>query len=198
MKKILFLITLYLFIQLPSSAQDNNNKIKELGVSISGSTFGIRFKSGNENTLLRLTLLSTNGSMAKQKTPSDSKNRTNDFGLGFNVGFEKRKNVSDNFFLYYGSDLISSFDRNKYEDEAPSPSSVQKRASYSVGLGLILGFHYKINSKINISSEIMPSIIYSNFKYSNDQDGTITESSYSGLAYGLNSNSINLTLSFSF
>ena len=194
MKKTIYLIGLFLIIQLSSSAQDNKSKINELGVSISGSTFGIRYKSGNDKTLLRLTLLSTSGSMNKQKTPSDSKSKSNNFGLGFNVGFEKRKSVSDNFYLYYGSDLINSFDRNKYEND--SPASVNKHASYSVGLGFILGFHYKINSKINISSEIIPSIIYSNEKYSNDQNGNITESSYSGLDYGLNYNSINLTLSF--
>jgi hypothetical protein len=132
--------------------------------------------------------------MNKQKTPSDSKSKSNNFGLGFNAGFEKRKSVSDNFYLYYGSDLINSFEINKYENE--SPSSVNKRVTYSVGLGIILGFHYKINNKLNISSEIIPSIIYSKEKYSNDQAGNITESSYSGLNYGLNYNSINLTLSF--
>jgi len=181
-------------MQLSSSAQDNKSKINELGVSISGSAFGIRYKSGNDKALLRLTLLSTSGSMNKQKTPSDSKSKSNDFGIGFNVGFEKRKSVSDNFYLYYGSDLINSFDRNKYEND--SSASFNKHSSYSVGLGFILGFHYMVNSKINISSEIMPSIIYSNEKYSFDQSGNITESSYSGLDYGLNYNSINLTLSF--
>jgi hypothetical protein len=196
MKKTIYLIGLFLIMQLSTSAQDDKSKINELGVSISGSAFGIRFKSGNEKTLLRLTLLSTNGSLNKQKTPSDSKSKSNNFGLGFNAGFEKRKSVSDNFYLYYGSDLINSFYKYKHEDE--SAASVYKQASYSVGIGFILGFHYMISSKINISSEIIPSIIYSNEKYSSEQAGNITEYSNSGLDYGLNHNSINLTLSFNF
>lgn len=194
MKKTFYLIGLLLIIQLSSSAQEDKNKINELGVSISGSTFGIRFKSGNEKTLLRLTLLSTSGNLNIQKTPSDSKSKSNNFGLGFNAGFEKRKSVSEDFYLYYGSDLINSFNRHTYEVE--SPTGVTKQASYSVGLGFILGFHYKINSKINISSEIIPSIIYTTQKYSSELGGDFSESTLSRLDYGLNNNSINLTLSF--
>jgi hypothetical protein len=67
MKKIYYVIVALLFIQYTSAAQETNSRIRELGLNLSGSTFGIRYKTGNENTLFRLTLLSLSGSSSNYR-----------------------------------------------------------------------------------------------------------------------------------
>lgn len=196
MRKILYVIVALLFIQYSSAAQETNSSIKELGINLSGSTFGIRYKTGNENTLFRLTLLSLRGSSYNYKSPSSNESRSNSHGLGFNFGFEKRKLISDGLNIYFGSDFLTSYQRNRSKNEYTSYSATYTDLSLSPGLGLVLGFNYEISSRINISAEVMPSISYTFTKSTNNNDGTITKSTSTGLNYGLRTSGVNLTLSF--
>lgn len=194
MKKIFFVIVALVCIQYTSSAQEANSRIRELGINLSGSTFGIRYKTGNENTLFRLSLHSLSGSSSTFKTSSNYESKSNSQGLGFNFGFEKRKLVSDNVNIYFGSDILTTYQR--HISKTGSPSQTNTDLSFSPGLGLLLGFNFKISNKINISAEIMPSISYSVSKYSTEYNGTINNTSSTGFNYGLRTNGVNLTLSF--
>jgi hypothetical protein len=196
MKKIFYVIVALLFIQYSSAAQLANSSIRELGINLSGSTFGIRYKTGNENTLFRLTLLSLSGSSSNYKSPTNNESRSNSQGLGFNFGFEKRKLVSDGLNIYFGSDILTSYQRNTYKNNYSSISQSSTDLSLSPGLGLVLGFNYEISSKINISAEVMPSISYVYTKSTSNNDGTITKNTRTGLDYGLRTSGVNLTLSF--
>ena len=194
MKKISFVIVVLVFMQYSSVAQEANSRIRELGINLSGSTFGIRYKAGNENTLFRVSLLSLGGSSSKYKSASNIESTENSQGLGFNFGFEKRKLVSDNLNIYYGSDLLTSYQRHISKNG--SPTQTNKGFSFSPGLGLLLGFNFKISSKINISAEVMPSISYSIYKSSSEFNGTTNKTSSTRFDYGLGTNGVNLTLSF--
>ncbi len=194
MNKFYCILVLFLVTQLSTLAQDINTKIREIGLSISGNTFGASYKGGNESTLARLSLFSITGSTSKHTSTTDSKSNTNAYGLGFSVGFEKRKNIAENFYLYLGSDLINSYQGHNYKTTNSSDNN--HGDSYSTGLGFVFGFHYKINNTINVSSEIVPNISYTYEKTSADYNGTIIESKNSGFYYGLNNYAINLTISF--
>jgi hypothetical protein len=194
MKKISFVIVVLVFMQYSSVAQEANSRIRELGINLSGSTFGIRYKAGNENTLFRVSLLSLGGSSSKYLSASNIESTDNSQGLGFNFGFEKRKLVSDNLNFYYGSDLLTSYQRHISKNG--SPTQTNKGFSFSPGLGLLLGFNFKISSKINISAEVMPSISYSIYKSSSEFNGTTNKTSSTRFDYGLGTNGVNLTLSF--
>ena len=196
MKKIIYVIVALLFIQYSSAAQEANSSIKELGINLSGSTFGIRYKTGNGNTLFRMTLLSLSGSSSNYKSPSNNGSRSNSQGLGFNFGLEKRKLVSDGLNIYFGSDILTSYHRNTYKNNSSSLSQTATDLTLSPGIGLVLGFNYEISSKINISAEVMPSISYSFTKSTSNNDGTITKTTSTGLDYGLRTSGVNLTLSF--
>jgi hypothetical protein len=197
MKKISFIIVVLVFMQYSSVAQEANSRIRELGINLSGSTFGIRYKTGNENNLFRVTLLSLSGSTSKYKSASNNESISNSQGLGLNFGFEKRKFVSDNLNIYFGSDLLTSYQRHISKNV--NPTQTYTDLSFSTGLGLLLGFNFKISSKINISSEIMPSISYSTSKSTSEyNNGTTIKTSSTGFNYGLRTDGVNLTLSFNF
>jgi len=193
MKRSFYLIVTLLCIQISIAAQSNEGKTRELGINLSGSTFGLRYKTGNENTLLRLTLMSINGSSYKYKS-SSSTSKNNSIGLGFNFGFEKRKIVSDGLIIYYGSDFLTSV--NKEINKTDLPSITHTYLTISPGIGFVWGFCYNISDKINITAEVMPSVSYSYSKETNETELSTTKYTHSGLNYGLETSGINLTLSF--
>lgn len=194
MRKSAFITVFLSFVTLSSMAQDDGARKNELGLMISESNFGIRYKTGNENMLARFSLFSVNGARSSVQTNPDRKDISNNFGIGIGAGFEKRKPVSDGLYLYIGPEF---FGRYTYTGQKTKPVSDRYSLNgLSAGLGCVMGFHYSITDKINISSEIIP---YLSFYYSkesmsvNETDGGYK---YSGIRYGLNDYSINLTVSF--
>ena len=195
MKKPILLFSLITIIHLTIAAQDINQKVHELGISLDGpSRFGVRYRSGSEVTMFRLTLLSISGGNNYYSSRSDPTIMNGYYGLGFNTGIEKRNNISNDLSFYYGSDILLSYGGSKSDD--PTCSNSSKNWTASTGLGLVLGFVYKINSNINISAEIVPSLGYSFGKSTNTNNGTTTTQTNKGIDYGLTNSVGNVTLSF--
>ncbi len=194
MRKLSFIIFILVIVPFYSFGQNTIPRIREVGLNLSGPhTFGVRYRSGNENTLLRLTLSSLAGSNQSYKTTSGS-NKNGATGIAFNIGFEKRKLVSDNLTCYIGSDLLTSYTSNTNESDNLSQKSTTWNVS--AGLGLVLGFMYKINNDINLTAELLPSIGYTYGKSTTNFNGTKTVQTNTGINYGLSDTGANLTLSF--
>lgn len=193
MRKSAFIAVLLFFATLVSVAQDTGSRKKELGLMISESSFGIRYKTGSENMLVRLTLFPVSGSSSSMKPDPDTRNILNNFGLGFGAGFEKRKAVADGLYMYIGPEFTGQYHHsssiNKSADTRYSQNGI------SAALGCVMGFHYGITEKINISSEIIPYISYYYTKESTSYDEIDGEKINTGFRYGLNDYSINLTVS---
>ena len=199
MKKEFILIIFLGLIPVRSIAQDTNPRINEVGISLRGATsLGIRFKTGNEKTLFRITLLSASVSNTKSlSAPNpDNDSENGSIGAGLNIGIEKRKSISENIWFYYGTDLINSFSKNSYE--SPSAVSSSEDWAISTGIGVVIGLIYKINNSINISAEVMPSIWYSYGKTTSDSEISSSERTNRGLDYSLVSPGANLTFSYRF
>jgi hypothetical protein len=193
MKKSISLIIVLALVSFLAKAQDVNSKISELGFSITGSQFGVRYKTGNEKTIFRLTLLSLYGnSNWNESQSSDSK--SNQQGIGFNVGFEKRKPIAENISFYLGSDILTSFD--SYRSKIESSGGTYNNSTLTAGLGFVIGVNFKISDRVNISTEAVPSVIYSHTKNESESQFGDTESTSNGLNYGLSTQGINVTLSF--
>ena len=196
MKKSPLIVFLLMIVPIYAFAQNINTGIHEFGLNLSGPhTFGIRYRSGTENTLLRLTLLSADGSNQTSKANSNS-SKFGSLGIVFNIGFEKRKFISDKLGYYIGSDLLTSYTSNTNEYDNLSQKS--KTWTVSGGVGLVLGFVYKINSDINVTAEVLPAIGYSYGKTSLNSNGVESSQKNSGITYGLSDTAANLTFSFRF
>jgi hypothetical protein len=194
MKKLKFIIILLFLMPLYSVAQETNTNTHDLGLNLSGPhTFGIRYRTGSENTLLRLTLLSLDGSNQTSKAGVNS-SKFGSSGVGFNIGFEKRKLIADNLSFYIGADLLTTYTSNTSQYDNLSQKT--KTWNMSAGPGIVLGFVFNINSNINISAEVLPSFVYSYGKTTINSGGVETSQNNSGFSYGLSDTGANLTLSF--
>lgn len=193
-KALLVSMTIFSIMPLISIAQDAAPKVREVGLNFSNlNNFGIRYKCGTDKTLLRLTLLSINGSSNVSELGPDLSNQSN-LGFGFNIGFEKRKVINEKFDFYYGLDLLTSYNYNKLEQYDTN----RETWSASPGLGLVLGLRYKISNEFNISAEVVPSFRYSTSNTSSTFNGTTQEWTNSGYSYGINNSSASLTLAYRF
>jgi len=175
-----------------SLAQEVNQKVSELGLNFKcNSSLGIRYKFGKK-PIVRVSLTSVSGKIIKDK---DGTSTSKSFEAGLNFGIEKRKQLSDNLFFYFGPEIITSI--NDRATEYYYSEGSNSDLTISSGFGLVLGLLLNMNDKISISSEIIPSIcytynktIFSGYVYDKDID--------TGFNYGLISPEANLTLSYRF
>ncbi len=185
------------FIVMPYclTAQEKLPKIHELGFNFAGlNSFGVRYRTGTENTQLRLTLLSVDGSTNKTKNESDLLYTNKSAGIAFNIGFEKRKKLSNNLSFYYGMDLLTSYTGGSSKND--QLNSDNKQWSIGSGAGLVLGFAYKFNNDISLSAEVVPSFLYTYSKSTYNSPSEKTVYITSDYDYGLGTSGANLTLSF--
>jgi hypothetical protein len=194
MKKSAYLILALALVSLNTNAQDLSPKTNEIGFNLNGTQFGVRYKTGNGSTLLRLTLLSLYSNTNWNDSQS-GKSTNNQQGIGFNIGFEKKKSIAENINFYLGSDLLTSFEA--YGTKYKSSGDEYKNATLSAGIGFVIGLNFNVTNRISISTEIVPSIIYSHTLSKSSTQVGDSKSTSDGINYGLSTRGINITLCFS-
>jgi hypothetical protein len=172
MKKLQSLLILSIITGLISSSlfaqESETGKIRELNISgnlLSFNNLGLQYKSELKNgSFFRLGLTNINSSLSKRKygTPSTSLNsNSTSFSGKFEVGLEKRKQITDKLTAFYGINLMTStsFQRTKREDPTLS-LDLRHVDDFSINPGFNSGFIFKITRAFSISAEIIPELIY--------------------------------------
>jgi len=192
MKKVFLVSILQTFFFIVINAQNPDKKINEIGIDLNGSVFGVRYNIGNKSTALRLSLLSVNGYATNYKSANSSGPKTNSQGVSFQIGFEKRKLISEGLFYYLGSDLMNSMSKYTYKDN----NSTTTTFTFSPGLGLVMGLGYNISDKFKISAEVIPHISYSYQKDSQTYNGIKSSTTSTQLDYSFKSDGVFLTVQY--
>ena len=193
------LIILFVIAPLYAIAQNSQSShIQEVGINFNNlNSFGIRYKCGNDTTLLRFTLLSLNGSDNRVKPDSVGFNESST-GFGFNIGFERRRNITEKLGYYYGLDLLTSYSSSRSRGYG---TDFFKNESWTVsgGLGVVLGLNFKISNNIYLAAEVLPSIRVACGKEKNASNGIApTRTTIIDYSYGLSNSGASLTLSYRF
>ncbi len=198
-----FLVVLCIVLSYTLIAQESN-KQKEVSIVFSNlENFGLSYKTGTEQSLWRFnTLLASGGNLNSFADSVDTTNKSLSFTVKF--GKEYRKFLADNFALRVGADLSFGFSKStNHQDDltVDEPDEIYDRTYYSPGLNLVFGFNYYWGDHFMVGAELLPSFTY--------RTGTITSKSsfmdyeemttdISQFYYGLNSNSLLLSLSYRF
>lgn len=187
MKRLSILLVLTICF-LNNVVSQEKSKSKEIGIYFSNlDAFGIRYKSGNEKTMFRLTAVSLSiGSSSDDNGSGISQDRIYS-GFGLNLGLEFPVKINDQFNFYYGGELQTSY---YYDKTKITGSADTKTNTYGAGLGFIMGFSYTFKSNISLSAEIVPSF---NYRYSK-----MGERKYSSYGFGLSNNSAGITIGYKF
>ena len=189
-KRIVLSITLIL-LSITAFAQIDTIKDREVGLVFSSlNSFGLCYKTGNENTLFRITALTSTGTNSGSNysqfseggnTDAVPSGSTNTVNAGLNFGVEKRKNLSEKFYFYCGLVLINSYTNSNSNTTTPATytngyfihnvyygqsaivnNTTQSNTwTFNSGLGIVAGVAYKISNSFSIGAELVPSATYS-------------------------------------
>lgn len=183
-------VLLYIAMYASVFSEENKSNVNEVGLVFSNlNSFGMRYKFGNDNAMLRVTSLVLNGTATSNGYSNYSSNgigdtdipvsTTNSIGAGLNLGLEKRKWIGNSFCFCYGVDWINSYTQSRSNTITPNQTEMQlangtftvytavyNNTSNSVawtassGLGVFCGLSYKMNEVFSIATELEPSISY--------------------------------------
>ena len=203
MKKHLIILIIILATSAEVIGQENP-KINEVGISLQSlNSFGVTYKYGTTNGLIRFQGLGINGDDYEYENLQDSlKISSKGFSISIRAGYEWRSTVADKIELRYGGDLFYGYSIHKDNSEYQysSYTSQFENTGHSYGLGGVLGANYLFTNNLFIGIEIMPSISKQNNKniFSDSDTNEMREATRSNINYELNLNNALLTLGFRF
>ena len=200
MKKT-FLLAGILLINLNLFAQQTQ-KLNELGLTTrSLNTFGITYRFGNEKSVWRINVFSTNG----QSSFDNSNNRElkeNRYGAALQLGKERRTAISNTFELRHGLDFGFSYNSSKIviHDNVGNLVTDRLSRSYEPKINLVLGFNFIFNQSFLLGAALQPSISYqiSNNKNYDENSKTYNSQNRNYFNFGLSNQVIQLSLAYRF
>ena len=182
MKRLLILLILTFLFAGNIFSQDSS-KSNEIGIYFtSTSRFGLRFKLGSENIMFRITALALY--LTDEETETEEYTREyNRTGFGLNFGLETPISITKDFNFFYGGEFMLEYSYRATHTDTYH----DKDKNYEAGLGIILGFAYKINQDFIVSAEIVPKYYYSYDESSNQNSKTYgfrLTNDYAGITVG--------------
>ena len=84
------------------------------------------------------------------------------YKISTRLGFEFRNYFSKRWMFYYGADLLGEYSYGNYYNTGPTyfqPDEISKTVVY--GGGPVLGFEFRLNSRLSLSTESSAYYIYS-------------------------------------
>ncbi len=201
-KTVLTFTLLFALISGASFAQQNpKTRIHQVGINFSTlNSFGLHYKTGNEKTLLRLSFLSLNlGSSAEWGKPEDSLDyKTQNYGAGFRLGFEKRVQVVSQLNFIWGLEAGLNYTYNKQSAEYPNSNFTRTEWHMTPLVDVVIGLTYTIANHLVVGVEITPGIQYSFGKVKNITETQTSENTTSSFGFGFNNNAAALSVAYRF
>ena len=201
-KQFIYPCLLFCFFATGLSAQQKTtSSIHQVGINFSSlKSFGLHYKTGNEKTMLRLSLISMNlGIVSEWGRPEDSLDyKTQNFGAGFRLGFEKRVPIAARFDFIWGIEAGCNFNYNKQKAESQNSNFERTAWQLTPLVDLIAGVQYTIADHLVIGAEITPGIQYSFGKVKSSPKTLADETTSSSFSFGFSNNSASLSLAYRF
>jgi len=175
----------------------------QVGIQFSSlNSFGLNFKTGNEKTLFRLSLLTMNlGLNSNNMGSSDSVvNKASSYGAGIRLGFEKHVPVLARFNFIWGLEAGCNFSYQKQKRNTNTDDIVNENSGWGLSplVNVILGVTYTIADHLVLGAEITPGIQYSYMESKTTTYNRTIEQTNSAFGFGFNNNSASLSVAYRF
>jgi len=145
-------------------------------------------KELEENKLRRYSLGFTNLNFIDREN-----NEAFNFGLGFAIGTEKRKQIAEKLKFIHG---FEPFAELNFTSSEISDDDRRNSGQVIAGLGYVLGFQYDFSDKFYVNLETVPSL-YGAVNFAETSEDEISEDGYE-IGAGFNSNAIAVSLVYRF
>lgn len=186
--KIRQFIIIFLSLSLNCFAQEDNaifqdsilnaypsRNRNEIGLSIwfRGTPFPITYKRYLKDNMMR-PVKAFRAGLGFYSTLSKSNNRFyTTYSSNLRIGREWYKPVHEKFAFYKGVDIILGHSYRKYKSLSPNEYS-DLTNTFTGGVGPLIGLKFLINSRISLSTEIIPTV---SVTYSESRSRSITSPS---------------------
>ena len=198
----LLLFSFFLLLTTSTSAQETTTH--ELGLRMGGlNNFGFIYKKQRaENRFIRYRIGNFSAQYDRSNTalntPEEDEfaNREVDFSLGFGIGFEKRRRITDKLMFIHGwAPQISTrfLKLNREVNDENEPELTRFDASFSIGY--ILGFQMPLSDHFQVSIETIPSLGFTYIHTKRENESTIN---YYNTELGFNANFVALSVMYRF
>ena len=203
------LVVLFTVLSQNILAQEStNDRQKELYLSgniLTFNDFGIQYKSQLKNgNFLRIGVTDLSANLSRQN-PYQSNltflpNTRTDFNGTFEIGLEKRANITDRLSAFYGINLVTGFGLHRLKTEDPTlPEDLRhlNTVNFSSGFGFNSGFIYKISNEFSAAAEISPRLLYSHNVVQRIDESAKVKDTSQGVSFGFNNQSVKISLIYS-
>lgn len=173
----------------------------EIGLNFSSlNSFGLNYKTGKSNTLFRISLLSLNlglnNTWGRKQDSLDYK--VTGYGIGFNLGFERRIPLVKSLYFVWGLDAGCSYNYSKRKFEGFSSEQEGSNWNVSPAISLILGAGYIVKEILVVSAEIRPSLMYTYGISKEEAKETTKEMTTSNFSFGFTNTAASITIAYRF
>lgn len=209
MKKILysivclfFVFNCFVFAQETTQSPTLKNEISVSTSNLNLNNLSLKYsKNISDDLWFKIGLIDLYGSV-HSKIPSVGAFKTTDTQIngGLLIGIEKQKSITSRLAFFYGLNAQMTYNYSNQTTENPSVPESQrdnKVFCYFPGIGIDLGFFYKLNENFLLGVEVNPSIDY---YFENNTSSYYTTNPYksSGFDFSLGNNVALVTLKYRF
>jgi hypothetical protein len=204
MKKLLFLTMIFAMAISMATAQATTptRKHHELGFTFSSlNGFGLRYKTGSDNNLFRITAMQLFGhhddTYGREQDSIDYKDRY--YGANLEAGWEHRFEVAPSFFIALGADAGFTYSRTEHNSYVGTNENWTKRNTFGPSISLVTGATYVVKNRLVLSAEISPSVMYSRtIAETSNADGVQQKLTTNAWSANLSTVNANLTVAYRF
>ena len=185
------------------SQESKPGKVKELylnGNLLTFNNFGLQYKSElNNGNFFRIGWVNFYTGFSNLKDGTSPQYNSSDFHFNgdFEIGLEKRKQISERLTFFYGINFLTmtSFNIHKKEDPGmPLDQRSLNDLNLSPGIGFDTGLMFKITGDFSIAAEIMPALLF-NYASREEISGTETvKDTQTGVSLDFNTQSVLISL----
>jgi hypothetical protein len=193
---------LIIFVCSTLSAQEKtSSRLHQVGITFSNlNSFGAIYKTGNDKTLFRLSLLSLGyvNSNTFGRDQDSVEYKTSQLAAGIRFGFEKHIPVNKEFCFLAGAEFGFEYRRVNMPGYSGNDN---KRIDWTItpGIYLLLGAEYVLKNHWVFGAEITPGVWFDYGKSTTTTNGDIsTEITNQVFNAGFKSNSAALSVAYRF
>lgn len=204
--KNLSLLLIFLLFTSTLFAQNEIKPRQEIDLLLSDfNSFGSAYRIGNDASLWRIGLNFSTNTQKSESLADSLENIDSRTFFDMSLGWEKRFEVVEKLYLRLGGDAFYQNTKIKdedYQNVSFGQSTIDEIRTNGIGLRLVLGTMYQINSNVHIGFEILPQFIRSKSNtertFNTINSKTVTERESSNTGFNLNTSSLRLNFGFNF